>query len=78
MVGADGSSNCEWKAGWNKNDVGWWYSPDPINKYYYTFKNDWKEIDGEWYIFDDNGYALQDVWYFDESDKAWYTIIREI
>lgn len=23
-----------------------------LNKYYYTSKNGWKEIDGEWYILD--------------------------
>ena len=42
------------------------------NKYYYTSENGWKEIDGEWYIFDSRGYALQDAWYYDESDKSWY------
>ncbi|OOM05704.1 N-acetylmuramoyl-L-alanine amidase [Clostridium saccharobutylicum] len=72
LVGVDGSSDGEWKSGWNRNEVGWWYSTDPINKYYYTSDNGWKEIDGEWYIFDDNGYALQSAWYYDEKDKAWY------
>jgi len=72
LVGADGSSNGEWKLGWNRNDVGWWYCIDLQNKYYYTSQNGWKEIDGEWYIFDSRGYALQNSWYYDEGDKAWY------
>lgn len=72
LVGADGSCDGEWKLGWNRNDIGWWYSTDPINKYYYTDNNGWKEIDGEWYIFDSRGYALQSAWYYDEGYKAWY------
>ena len=72
LVGADGDSDVEWKFGWNRNDVGWWYSPDPKNKYYYTSQNGWKELEGEFYIFDSRGYALQDAWYYDESEKLWY------
>jgi N-acetylmuramoyl-L-alanine amidase len=72
LVGADGDSDVEWKFGWNRNDVGWWYSPDPENKYYYTSQNGWKELEGEFYIFDSRGYALQDAWYYDESEKLWY------
>lgn len=72
LVGVDGSSDREWKNGWNHNEVGWWYSTDPINKYYYTADNGWKEIDGEWYIFDTKGYALQDAWYYDQGDRHWY------
>lgn len=72
LVGADGSGDMEWKLGWNKNSVGWWYSPDPINKYYYTANNGWKEIDGQWYIFDSSGYALQAAWYYDKSYKVWH------
>ena len=72
LIGADNYSNGEWKFGWNQNDIGWWYSTDPINKYYYTSQNGWQEINGEWYIFDSRGYALQDAWYYDQGDKAWY------
>ena len=28
LVGADGSSDGEWKLGWNRNDIGWWYCTD--------------------------------------------------
>ena len=72
LVGADGSGDWEWKLGWNKNEIGWWYCTDTENKYYYTADNGWKEIDGEWYIFDSRGYALQSAWYYDEGYKAWY------
>ncbi len=72
LVGADNSSDGEWKWGWNRNDVGWWYSTDIINKYYYTSQNGCQEIDGEWYIFDNRGYALQDSWYHDEKNNVWY------
>ena len=72
LVRADGSGNREWKTGWNRNDIGWWYCTDTTNKYYYTSDNGWKEIDGEWYIFDSRGYALRDAWYYDDVDKHWY------
>ena len=72
LVGAEGSSEGEWKLGWNSNQVGWWYCTNLENRYYYTSQNGWQEINGEWYIFDDNGYALQGAWHYDENDKAWY------
>ena len=72
LVGAESIQNKQWKLGWNRNNIGWWYSPDNINKTYYTSKNGWKCIDGEWYIFDDQGYALENAWYYDESDGHWY------
>lgn len=72
LVGADGSSDGEWKLGWNRNNVGWWYCSCLEDNSYYTSKDGWQEIDGEWYIFDIRGYALQDAWYYDEIEKAWY------
>ena len=77
LVGADSFGDGEWKYGWNRNEIGWWYCTDLINKYYYTAANGWKEIDGEWYIFDSRGYALQDAWYYDEGCKAWYYLNDE-
>lgn len=47
------------------------------NRYYYTSENGWKEIDGEWYIFDSSGYALQSAWYYDESNGYWYYLNSE-
>lgn len=61
-----------WKQGWNKNDIGWWYSPDPVAKTYYTDKDGWKLIDGDWYIFDSAGYALCNKWYYYSKDGCWY------
>jgi N-acetylmuramoyl-L-alanine amidase len=72
LVCVDSSSDGQWKYGWNRNSIGWWYSPDPINKCYYTADNGWKEIDGQWYIFDNRAYALQSSWYYDEHYKAWF------
>ncbi|EKQ57736.1 MULTISPECIES: N-acetylmuramoyl-L-alanine amidase [Clostridium] len=72
LVSSGNSSDGEWKAGWNKDDVGWWYCTDIENKYYYTSQNGWQEIKGEWYIFDDRGYALQNCWYQDKNNNAWY------
>lgn len=64
LVDSDSSSNNTWKFGWNRNSVGWWYCTDIVNKYYYTSKNGLRLIDGEWYILDDKGYALQNTWYY--------------
>lgn len=57
-----------WNLGWNKNSTGWWYCTDNVNKYYY--KDIWKFIDGEWYSFDDDGYARQSTWIQDGG--KWY------
>ncbi|EHI97681.1 cell wall hydrolase/autolysin [Clostridium sp. DL-VIII] len=72
LVGANDSSCGEWNLGWNRNDIGWWYCLNIEDKSYYTSKDGWQEIDGEWYIFDSRGYALQDAWHYDENNKAWY------
>ena len=72
LVGAEDSSGSEWKLGWNRNEIGWWYCTNLVNKYYYKADNGWKEIDGEWYIFDSRGYALQEAWYYDNSEESWY------
>jgi len=58
-----------WKLGWNKNSIGWWYSPDNISKYYY--KDIWRLIDNDWYYFDSKGYAKQNTW-FQDTDNKWY------
>lgn len=72
LVGAEALGDGEWKMGWNRNEIGWWYSTDPVNKYYYNADNGWMEIEREWYIFDSRGYALQSAWYYDEGNEAWY------
>ena len=64
--------NGEWKNGWNQNDIGWWYCTSVDNKCYHIAKDGWREIDGEWYIFNESGYALQNSWYHDEKNNDWY------
>lgn len=72
LVAADSGQNKQYKLGWNRNNIGWWYCVDVINGYYYTSQNGWKCLDVEWYIFDSQGYALQSAWYYDKSDGCWY------
>lgn len=57
-----------WKLGWNKNTKGWWYCTDVKNKNYY--KSEWKLIDGQWYYFNNLGYALQSEWL--KVQEKWY------
>lgn len=63
---ADVFSN--WKPRWNRNSTGWWYCTDVVNKYYY--KDEWKFIDGEWYSFDNRGYARESTWL--QESRKWY------
>jgi N-acetylmuramoyl-L-alanine amidase len=55
----------KYELGWNQNSEGWWYCTDTYKGYYYTVNNGWKYINGQWYIFDSAGYALQSTWYAD-------------
>jgi len=57
------------KLGWNKNSTGWWYCTDVVNKYYY--KDQWKLIDGDYYSFNNKGYAKQSEWE-KYTDGKWY------
>lgn len=61
------------KLGWNKDNVGWWYCTDVDNRYYY--KSVWKPINGEWYYFDDNGYALCNRWV--KYKEKWYYLTSD-
>lgn len=77
--GLDGaeSKSSRWKPGWNRNEIGMWYCTDAEKGYYYTSDNGWKYIDGDWYIFDQNGYALQNTWYFYNNDGRYYYLDDE-
>ena len=57
------------KQGWNENSTGWWYCTDVDNGYYY--KSVWRLIDGEWYSFDDDGYARTNYWIQDGGKWYW-------
>ncbi|AVK49465.1 cell wall hydrolase [Clostridium sp. MF28] len=72
LIGVNSSSSEEWKVGWNQNHIGWFYCMSVNNKCYFTSKDGWQEINGEWYIFDDKGYALQNCWYKDVNNNVWY------
>lgn len=72
LANAESSSENVWKLGWNTNEIGWWYCTDTTNKYYYTSQNGWKTLGGEWYVFDNRGYALENAWYYDCSGEFWY------
>ncbi len=55
--------------GWKCDSNGWWYSTG--DSYY---KNQWAEIDGEWYYFDAKGYMERDCYrggYWLKSNGAW-------
>lgn len=58
----------ETKLGWIQNSTGWRYCTDPIDQTYIT--NCWKEIDGEWYSFDSQGYARCNKWI--QYKGKWY------
>lgn len=72
LVGENCCENNLWKMGWNRNDKGWWYCTDAVNKYYYTSKHGWKLIDEEWYRFNEEVFALENTWYYDEEKDKWY------
>lgn len=50
---------------WRKNEIGWWYS---VGESY--LKNCWRNIDGNWYYFDERGYAYQNKWHLYKNE--WY------
>ena len=56
------------KLGWNQNAVGWWYCTD-VKEYCYH-ENCWQLIDGEYYLFNDKGYAVHDQW--SKWKDKWY------
>lgn len=58
----------KYTVGWNKDDKGWWYSPDGLTYY----KSDWKQLNGNWFRFDSNGYAYQNCWFKYDKDNKWY------
>lgn len=73
VAGLTGKNVNTRKAGWiQSSDQRWWYCTDPEKYCFYTSENGWKEINGEWYIFDAEGFALQDTWYKAENDKWYY------
>nr|DAO45450.1 MAG TPA: lysin [Caudoviricetes sp.] len=54
-------------SGWIEDEKGWWYRNDDG---YYP-KSKWEKINGSYFRFDDNGYALENTWYQD-AEGLWY------
>lgn len=72
-VGSDGAwvfdvtPSLEIDGEWKLDSSGWWWS-------YYRGgypKGEWKEIKGDWYYFQDNGYIMQESW-LEADDSKWY------
>lgn len=53
--------------GWVEDSTGWWYRDEDGN---YP-KAKWEKINGSYFRFDDNGYALENTWYQD-AEGLWY------
>ena len=54
---------------WQQDSTGWWYQEDNNN---YSV-NSWKELDGKWYYFNQDGYMVSNTWignYYLGSDGA--------
>ncbi len=58
----------KYTVGWNKDDKGWWYSPDGLTYY----QSDWKQLNGNWFRFDSEGYAYKNCWFKYPKDNKWY------
>lgn len=59
---------------WQQDSTGWWYQEDNNN---YPV-NSWKELDGKWYYFNQDGYMVSNTWignYYLGSDGAMLTNI---
>lgn len=57
---------------WQQDSTGWWYQEDNNN---YSV-NSWKELDGKWYYFNQDGYMVSNTWignYYLGSDGAMLT-----
>ena len=60
---AAGSETSQQPSGWIEDEKGWWYKNDDGS---YP-KSQWKQINGSYFRFDANGYALENTWYQDEE-----------
>ncbi|MCT2160062.1 CHAP domain-containing protein [Granulicatella adiacens] len=64
---ATDSENVKRPSGWIEDEKGWWYRNDDGS---YP-KNKWEKINGSYFRFNNNGYALENTWYKDEQG-LWY------
>lgn len=62
------SSAAQTVGSWFRNEIGWWWcNPDRTYP-----ANTWKEINGAWYYFDQNGYCLMNSWIRSQDGTTWY------
>ena len=64
--GSDTSTPVQ-REGWIKDSVGWYFKNQDGT---YPF-NAWKNIDGNWFSFNSDGYALENIW-FKDDEGFWY------
>ena len=64
---ATDSENVKRPSGWIEDEKGWWYRNDDGS---YP-KDKWEKINGSYFRFNNNGYALENTWYKDEQG-LWY------
>lgn len=57
-----------YKLGWNQNSTGWWYCTN-VEEYTW-YSSSWQYIDGEYYYFNGDGYALSSQWMLWKN--VWY------
>lgn len=67
MDGTNTGTTGKYTIGWHKDSKGWWYA-NSANTYY---KEQWAEINGKWYYFDNSGYMLENCWYTDSKGKTY-------
>ena len=65
--GSDTSTPVQ-REGWIKDSVGWYFKNQDGT---YPF-NAWKNIDGNWFRFNKDGYALENTWYQDEQGRYFW------
>lgn len=64
--GSDTSTPVQ-REGWIQDSVGWYFKNQDGT---YPF-NAWKNIDGNWFRFNNDGYALENTW-FKDDEGFWY------
>ena len=63
-----GKNETNAEGSWLQNKIGWWWcNPDRTYP-----ANVWKEINGAWYFFNQNGYCMMNTWIKGQDGKTWY------
>lgn len=59
----EGKTVKKYTLGWHRDGKGWWYADSETN----YCKDCWKQIDGKWYAFDEEGYMMANQWKTDST-----------